>query len=78
MEGISECEIVESSVDGDTLYEFVRLKLQPLLMPFDGKNHQSIVVIDSPSLFQEFAQEGANRAKIQGGAKAPPGPPPPK
>ena len=28
MEGILECEMLETSVDGDTFYEFVSLKLE--------------------------------------------------
>ena len=40
MEGILECEIVGSSVDGNTFYDFVNLRLLPLLMPFDGTNPQ--------------------------------------
>ena len=49
MEGILEYETVQSSVDGDTFYEFVNLKLLPLLMPFDGKNHHSVMVMDNAS-----------------------------
>ena len=50
MEGILECEIVESTVNGDTFYDFASLKLLPLLMPFDGKNHHSVVVMDNASI----------------------------
>ena len=50
MEGILECEIVESTVNGDTFYDFVSLKLLSLLMPFDGKNHHSVVVMDNASI----------------------------
>ena len=47
MEGILEFQTVKSSVDGDICYDFVSSKLLPLLMPFDGKNHHSIVVMDN-------------------------------
>ena len=50
MQGLLECETVESSVDGDTFYQFVSLKLLPLLMPFDGVNSHSIVVMDNASI----------------------------
>ena len=50
MEGILECEIVGSSVDGNTFYDFVNLRLLPLLMPFDGTNPHSVVIMDNASV----------------------------
>ena len=37
-------------MDGDTFYEFMSLKLLPLQMPFDGKNHHSFVAMDNASV----------------------------
>jgi replication-associated recombination protein RarA len=50
MEGILDYQTVKSSVDGDIFYDFVSSKLLPLLMPFDSKNHHSIVVMDNASI----------------------------
>lgn len=52
MEGILEFQTVKSSVDGDIFHDFVSSKLLPLLMPFDGKNHHSIVVMDNASMME--------------------------
>uniref|UniRef100_A0A1X7V9X1 Tc1-like transposase DDE domain-containing protein n=1 Tax=Amphimedon queenslandica TaxID=400682 RepID=A0A1X7V9X1_AMPQE len=43
--GLLEFETVECSVDDNTFYQFVCKKLLPLLLPFDGVNHHSIVVV---------------------------------
>ena len=50
MEGILEYKTVQTSVDGDTFYEFVSVQLLPLLMPFNGINPHSVVVMDNASM----------------------------
>ena len=50
MEGILEYETVDSAVNGDTFYDFVSFRLLPILMPFDGKNPHSVVVMDNASI----------------------------
>ena len=48
--GLLDFETVEFSVDGNTFYQFVCKKVLPLLLPFDGVNHHSIVVMDNASV----------------------------
>ena len=50
MEGVLECTTVNFSVDGDVFYNFVHSKLLPLLMPFNGRNPHSVVVLDNASI----------------------------
>ena len=50
MQGVLECTTVANSVDGDTFHSFVQSKLLPLLMPFDGRNPHSVVVMDNASI----------------------------
>ncbi len=50
MEGLLECETEDSSVNGETFYDFVSTKLLPHLLPFDGKNPHSVVVMDNASI----------------------------
>ena len=50
MKGVLECTMVTGSVDGDTFHAFVHSKLLPLLMPFNGKNPHSVVVMDNASI----------------------------
>ena len=50
MQGVLECTMVSDSVNGDTFYAFLHSKLLPLLMPFDGKNPHSIVIMDNDSI----------------------------
>ena len=42
--------ITESSVDGDVFLDFIRRCILPLLMPFNGINPNSIVVMDNASI----------------------------
>ena len=48
--GILDCKVVNGSVDGQVFYDFVQSTLLPYLMPFDGKNPNSIVVMDNCSI----------------------------
>ena len=50
MEGVLECTTVTGSVDGDTFFTFVHSKLLPLLMPFNGRNPHSVVIMDNASI----------------------------
>ena len=45
-----DCYVVEESVNGDVFYDFVQRSLLPLLMPFNGVNPNSIVVMDNCSI----------------------------
>ncbi|XP_065891614.1 uncharacterized protein [Dysidea avara] len=48
--GVEDVYITESSVDGDVFLDFVRRCMLPLLMPFNGTNPNSIVVMDNASI----------------------------
>ena len=45
-----DCYIVDGTVNGDVFYHFVQSSLLPQLMPFDGTNPNSIVVMDNCSI----------------------------
>ena len=50
MEGIEDVFVYEGSVNGDVFEYFVRTTLLPLLMPYDGQNKHSVVVMDNASI----------------------------
>lgn len=47
MEGILTCRIVRGGVDGDKFIEFVENLLMPNVMPFNGNNSRSVVIMDN-------------------------------
>ncbi len=49
-EGIQAMSIVRSTVDGDTFLEFIQRYLLPVLMPFNGVNPNSVVIMDNCSV----------------------------
>jgi len=49
-EGIFSTEITNTTVSGDTFYDFVRGSLIPNMLPFDGVNERSVVVMDNCSI----------------------------
>ena len=56
--GLLALKIVRGSVDGDTFYEFVCTDLVPKLMPFNGTNCNSVLLLDNCSVHhvQELQQ----------------------
>ena len=50
LEGVVDVKFVHGSVDGDTFADFVELSLMPHLLPFNGINHNSVVVMDNASI----------------------------
>ena len=48
--GMLDCKTVKQTVNSDVFYDFVQSALLPHLMPFDGKNPHSIVVLDNCSI----------------------------
>ena len=48
--GILDCRLVHGAVDGDTFYSFIQGSVLPHLMPFDGNNPHSVVVMDNASI----------------------------
>ena len=49
-EGIEDVHIVEQSVDGEVFLSFIRKYLLPIIMPFNGVNPKSVVVLDNASI----------------------------
>lgn len=45
-----DCYVVEGTVDGDVFYHFVQSSLLPQLMPFNGTNPNSVVIMDNCSI----------------------------
>ncbi len=50
MDGVLDIYLVKGSVNGGVFMDFVRRTLLPLLMPFDGENERSVVVLDNASI----------------------------
>ena len=46
-ESYIDCKLMQGGVDVDVFYEFVEKFLLPHLMPFDGHNPHSVVVLDN-------------------------------
>ena len=59
MDGVQDVYITENTVNGDTFLDFLYTQLLPLLMPFDGINHNSIVVLDNASIHHTDAAVNA-------------------
>ena len=49
-QGIISTEIANTTVSGDTFSDFVRGSLIPNMLPFDGVNEMSVVVMDKCSI----------------------------
>ena len=48
--GLLDVDVVKGSVDGDKFYDFVQKHLLPHLMPFNGVNPHSVVILDNCSI----------------------------
>ena len=48
--GLLDVKTVRGTANGDTFYDFVQTHLLPNLMPFDGRNPHSVVVMDNCSI----------------------------
>ena len=48
--GIEDSYIVEGNVNADKFLEFVQRCLLPILLPFDGDNPRSVVVLDNATI----------------------------
>ena len=48
--GILDCKIVHGSVNGEIFYNFVQSNILPHLMPFNGTNPHSVVVLDNAAI----------------------------
>lgn len=45
--GLLDVKTVRGTTDGDTFYDFVQTHLLPHLMPFNGVNPHSVVILDN-------------------------------
>lgn len=45
--GIQALKVVKGAVDGDVFIDFIQRDLLPTLMPFNGINHNSIIIMDN-------------------------------
>ena len=50
MNGMLDCKTVTDSVNGEVFYNFVQTSLLPHLMPFNGTNPHSVVIMDNCSI----------------------------
>ena len=50
MTGILDVYIYEAGVNGDVFIDFIRQTVLPLLMPFNGLNAHSVVILDNASI----------------------------
>ena len=48
--GLLDVKLVEGTSNGDTFYSFVEENLLPHLLPFNGSNPHSIVIMDNCSI----------------------------
>ena len=63
LDGILNYQFIRGTVNGDRFREFVERELLPHLMPFDGTNSNSIVIMDNASV--HHCQEVADPNSVQ-------------
>ena len=44
--GVLDCKVVRGKVDADVFYDFIHTSLLPKLVPFNGINTNSVVILD--------------------------------
>lgn len=47
-EGLVAVELTKSTVNADVFFDFARRSLIPNMMPFNGSNSKSIIIMDNP------------------------------
>ena len=50
LEGVEDVYLAEENVNGDVFEDFMRTTLLPILMPFNGTNSHSVVIMDNCSV----------------------------
>ena len=50
VEGVQDVYLTEDSVDGEKFTHFLQHSLLPIITPFDGWNHNSVVIMDNASI----------------------------
>ena len=48
--GVLDCKVINQSVNGDLFYDIIQRTLLPHLMPYNGSNPHSIIVMDNASI----------------------------
>ena len=48
--GILDCSILRGGVDGDAFYRSLQQSLLPHLLPYNGSNPSSVVIMDNASI----------------------------
>ena len=48
--GLLDVKVVRGTTNGDTFYDFIQENLLPNLMPFNGENPHSVVIMDNCSI----------------------------
>ena len=51
IDGIIDVQITTGSVNGDTFCDFIKCYLQPQLLPFNGTNPRSVVILDNAAIY---------------------------
>ena len=49
--GVLDCKVINQSANGDLFYDIIQCTLLPHLMPYNGSNPHSIVVMDNASIY---------------------------
>ena len=70
LEGIHDLYLAEGSMNGDRFAQFEKDCLVPHLLPFNGVNPRSTVIMDNASI--HHVEEVTNLIETQTGAKLPP------
>lgn len=65
--GVHDVYIAEGNMNGERFAKFVQDSLLPVLMPFNGTNPRSVVIMDNASI--HHVEEIANLIETQAGAK---------
>ena len=65
--GVHDVYIAEGNMNGERFAKFVQDSLLPILMPFNGTNPRSIVIMDNASI--HHVDEIADLIETQAGAK---------
>ena len=58
--GIEDVELFEGAVDGDKFFDYLGKSFLPSMLPFDGVNPRSILVLDNASIHAPCRQSAGN------------------
>ena len=55
IDGIVDVHITTGSVNGDIFCDFIEQYLQPQLLPFNGTNSRSVVILDNAAIHHIYS-----------------------